>query len=145
MTFSHYTIICFEQFAPPPPILLFGTILLLNLTDLPPYTFIWPIRLFGTREYIKHFIDRQPMRCLTMSPCQSVIMVWVWLARVTGAGLASRQLTDCQTDNGPPTLLQREHGMILSQPNYLFYKVNGFLVHLPSGPLVWMANLVKSC
>ena len=22
---------------------------------------------------------------------------------------------------------------------------NGFLVHLPSGPLAWMANLVKSC
>ena len=35
----------------PPPILLFGTILLLNLTDLLPYTVIWPIRLFGTREY----------------------------------------------------------------------------------------------
>ena len=31
------TIICFEQFA---PILLFGTILLLHLTDLPPYTVI---------------------------------------------------------------------------------------------------------
>ena len=30
------------------PILLFGTILLLNLTDLPPYTFIWSIHLFGT-------------------------------------------------------------------------------------------------
>ena len=49
VTFSHYTIICFEQYAPP-LILLFGTILLLNLTDLPPYTFIWPIRLFGTQE-----------------------------------------------------------------------------------------------
>ena len=48
VTFSHCTIICFEQFS---PILLFGTILLLNLTDLPPYTIIWPIRLFGTREY----------------------------------------------------------------------------------------------
>ena len=32
------------------PILLFGTILLLYLTDLPPYIVIWPIRLFGTRE-----------------------------------------------------------------------------------------------
>ena len=33
--------------------LLFGTTLSLNFTDLPPYTVIWPIRLFGTREY--HF------------------------------------------------------------------------------------------
>ena len=26
-----------------------------------------------------------------------------------------------------------------------FLTSNGFLVHLPSGPLAWMANLVKSC
>ena len=32
-----------------PPILLFGTILLLNLTEF-TYTVIWPIHLFGTRE-----------------------------------------------------------------------------------------------
>ena len=35
----------------PPPMLLFGAIVLLNLTDLPPYTDIWPLRLFGT-EYL---------------------------------------------------------------------------------------------
>ena len=30
--------------------LLFGIILLLNLTDLAPYTVIWPILLFGIRK-----------------------------------------------------------------------------------------------
>ena len=34
------------------PIGLFGTILLLDFIDFLPYTFIWPIRLFGTREYM---------------------------------------------------------------------------------------------
>ena len=40
--------------------LLFGTILLLNLTNLPRYTFIWPISLFGTREYAFYMYITKP-------------------------------------------------------------------------------------
>ena len=38
--------------------LLFGTILLLNLTDLPPYTVIWYIRLFVTVEMSNFKLDQ---------------------------------------------------------------------------------------
>ena len=35
-------------------------------------------------------------------------------------------------------------GLVYRSPN-INEEANGFLVHLPSGPLAWMANLVKSC
>ena len=58
VTFSHCTIICFEQFAPLHCYSALYYPVLLNLTYLPPYTVIWPIRFFGNCESnVKSFVS----------------------------------------------------------------------------------------